>query len=57
MNIHDEALEFEPIYRVVFGVDAAELISELHAFAGSLPDSGIPRNRRSPVSAPPGKRK
>ena len=51
MNIHDEALEFEPIYRVVFGVDAAELISELRAFAGSLPASGIPAQEITCISA------
>ncbi len=28
VNIHDSALEFEPIYRVLFGVDEQELISE-----------------------------
>ncbi len=28
VNIHDEALVFEPIYRVVFGCDPAELLDE-----------------------------
>lgn len=28
VNIHDEALVFEPIYRVVFGCDPAELLAE-----------------------------
>lgn len=28
VNIHDAALEFEPIYRVLFGVDEKQLISE-----------------------------
>ena len=28
VNIHDKALEFEPIYRVVFGVNPEELINE-----------------------------
>nr|MBQ4318528.1 DUF1015 domain-containing protein [Clostridia bacterium] len=28
VNIHDEALEFEPIYRVLFGTDEAEFIAE-----------------------------
>jgi len=32
VNLHDEALEFEPIYRVVFGVDAAEFKRELCAY-------------------------
>ena len=29
VNIHDPALEFEPIYRVLFGVDPDDVISEL----------------------------
>ncbi|MCF2660684.1 DUF1015 domain-containing protein [Pseudoflavonifractor phocaeensis] len=28
-NLHDESLEFEPIHRVVFGVDREELLAEL----------------------------
>lgn len=39
VNIHDEALEFEPIYRVVFGVEPEELVGELRAYALSLPES------------------
>ncbi len=31
VNLHDEALEFEPIYRVVFGVDAEDLLSAFSA--------------------------
>lgn len=35
VNIHDEAVDFEPIFRVVFDVDAEKLIGELHgAFPG-----------------------
>lgn len=33
VNIHDAALEFEPIYRVVFDTDTDKLISELKAYA------------------------
>jgi uncharacterized protein (DUF1015 family) len=36
VNIHDEALKFEPIYRVVFGVDPDDLISELKVYAEAL---------------------
>ena len=36
VNIHDEALKFEPIYRVMFGVDPEELLSGLRAYATSL---------------------
>ncbi|MBQ4561024.1 MAG: DUF1015 domain-containing protein [Clostridia bacterium] len=31
VNIHDEALEFEPIYRVLFNVDTNDFISKLSA--------------------------
>ncbi len=31
-NIHDEALEFEPIHRVVFGVNPEELLAEFKAY-------------------------
>ena len=36
MNVHDGALEFEPIYRVMFGVDAEDVVSELKAYASTL---------------------
>jgi uncharacterized protein (DUF1015 family) len=36
VNIHDEAMKFEPIYRVVFGVDSNDLISELEKYLSSL---------------------
>jgi len=36
VNLHDPALAFEPIYRVVFGVDPAALLAELEAYAGTL---------------------
>ncbi len=32
MNLHDEALEFEPIHRVMFDVDADKLETELYAY-------------------------
>lgn len=35
VNIHDAALEFEPIYRVVFDSDREKLLSELKAYAAS----------------------
>ncbi|MBR6514103.1 MAG: DUF1015 domain-containing protein [Clostridia bacterium] len=31
VNIHDEALEFEPIYRVLFNVDTKDFVSKLSA--------------------------
>lgn len=30
VNIHDEAIDFEPIYRVVFNVDIADFVQKLH---------------------------
>ncbi len=36
VNLHDEALEFEPIYRVMFGVDRSEFIHELEKYLTSL---------------------
>ncbi len=36
MNVHDGALEFEPIYRVMFGVNPKEVLSELEGYASSL---------------------
>ena len=34
VNIHDDALQFEPIYRVVFGVDGEKLIEDFIASRG-----------------------
>ena len=31
VNLHDESLEFEPIHRVCFGVDAPKLLKDLAA--------------------------
>ena len=36
VNIHDEALKFEPIYRVVFGVDPESFVVELTEYAKGL---------------------
>lgn len=35
VNLHDDALSFEPIYRVVFGCDPADVIRAFAAFAAS----------------------
>ncbi len=32
VNLHDEGLEFEPIHRVVFGIDAEDVFKEMSAF-------------------------
>ena len=39
VNLHDEALEFEPIYRILFGVDAAAFHAEFAAHLASLSGS------------------
>ncbi len=36
VNLHDEALDFEPIYRVVFDVDGEKMLSELREYAKDL---------------------
>lgn len=36
VNLHDEALEFEPIYRVLFGVDPEDVVRELDKYLDSL---------------------
>jgi len=40
VNLHDEALEFEPIYRVAFGVDREEFVRELEEYLESLSGDG-----------------
>ena len=44
VNIHDEALKFEPIYRVMFGVDPRDVIEELRAYADSLDGVAAPQS-------------
>ena len=39
VNIHDEALKFEPIYRVMFDVDPADVLEKLSAYAEKLDGS------------------
>ena len=51
VNIHDDALEFEPIYRVLFGVDTEAFMSELRAYIGALPKSDIGAQTFEYVSA------
>lgn len=39
VNLHDDALSFEPIYRVVFNADPCDLISEMKKYADTLSGS------------------
>lgn len=36
VNLHDDALEFEPIYRVVFGADGEALLADMKAYYPQL---------------------
>ena len=38
-NLHDDALEFEPIYRVMFGVSPSHVIEKLNAYVKTLKGS------------------
>ncbi len=44
VNIHDEALKFEPIYRVMFGVKPAEVLCELEKYVSSLDGNAQPQS-------------
>lgn len=43
VNIHDEALQFEPIYRVLFGVEPKQVLAEWEREAASLNGSAAPQ--------------
>ncbi len=47
VNIHDDALDFEPIYRVVFGADPKELTDKLKNYCGHLNGSAAPQKIRA----------
>ena len=36
VNLHDEALDFEPIYRVIFGVETEKFVAEFEDYLDSL---------------------
>ena len=46
MNLHDDALEFEPIYRVMMGVDSDDVLSELEKYSFSLHGNAAPQQTR-----------
>ena len=43
VNIHDAALDFEPIYRVLFGVDPSDVIAKLSEYAKALDGKAKPQ--------------
>ena len=51
VNIHDDALEFEPIYRVLFGIDPKAFLAELDTYLKSLPKTDIPPQKFTCISA------
>ncbi len=40
VNLHDDALQFEPIYRVVFNVDPVDVVNELRKYSELLHGNG-----------------
>lgn len=51
VNLHDDALEFEPIYRVVFGVEPESFLSELSEYAKTVSGHGIAPQRVEFITA------
>lgn len=43
VNLHDEALSFEPIYRVLFGVDPNDVLTSLCAYVATLAGTATPQ--------------
>lgn len=43
VNIHDEALKFEPIYRVMFGVEPKDVIEALNGYISALDGNAEPQ--------------
>ena len=46
VNLHDDALHFEPIYRVMFGVDPDEVLAALEEYSFSLAGNAAPQQAR-----------
>ena len=46
VNLHDPALQFEPIYRVMMGVDPDDVLSELEKYSFSLHGNAAPQQAR-----------
>ena len=43
VNLYDESLQFEPIYRVVFGVDPAHVLTSFEAYIAGLAGDASPQ--------------
>ncbi len=46
VNLHDEALEFEPIYRVLFGADPTVVLEKFRTYAAALDGTARPQEIR-----------
>lgn len=46
VNLHDDALHFEPIYRVLFDVDPDDVLQQLEQYSFSLHGSAAPQQAR-----------
>lgn len=46
VNVHDASLKFEPIYRVMFGVDPTDVLAELKKYASALDGSASAQSMR-----------
>ena len=46
VNLHDDALHFEPIYRVLFNVDPDEVLSRLEQYSFNLAGDAKPQQAR-----------
>ena len=46
VNLHDPALQFEPIYRVMTGVDPDDVLAELEAYSFSLHGAAAPQQTK-----------
>ncbi len=44
VNIHDDALKFEPIYRVLFGVDPEDVLARLAEYTAALKGDADPQS-------------
>jgi hypothetical protein len=52
VNLHDAALDFEPIYRVVFGVDREDILTALKAYLSGLTGTAPAQTIRCVYGAP-----
>ncbi len=54
VNLHDTALFFEPIYRVMFDVDPTDVLDSLRSYVAALNGTAAPQSIKCLVSLPEG---